>query len=652
MATTTNDSFDESMIPMPAPIPQDLVAPTKKSRIICGDIATGKTQELINAVRSLLAEGTMPEQIVVFCATPTATRCFQARLAQGDEAAQKVRVTTTRQLAQELLGIQEFAEATKRGNRLLAPFEMDFLLEDLKTSGVRPGRLKEMLRFFYKSLTELCDWSEEEWLLTGEENMVWDVLQECLAAYGAILEPELVNTVARHLHENASAGKKHGVSHVLVDDYQQLNRASQVFANELAQESITITCNPALSIEVFDSYPYGAGVEEFKIANPTADEVILESSFACAKAKQCHNGLIGTEFMGGEPFAISDQGDQKLEIELLDSPAEECQVVARQVELALAAGSNPQDVIVVTPHKIWEANIVAALQRSGIAAQTINDGSACRGDLRDLKKSEAARALTALLLVAEPTNALTWRVWCGFGDHFANSSALAAIRQWACEQNMLFDQALEAYYATQDSIAQNVTEHTRVQTAVQAGRDLIQQAQGKTGEDLLVFLTQAVLGQEALVPPAVKKLVAPVWGSEPCNDNSAAGILAKRARCRMDFPGVDSAEGVKLLPLNQVTGVTPKDLVLCGFVNGFIPSRGVLDREIMTQEEADKQTVKDLSLLMNALAKPTNSLVVTGFKELPLENAERLKLRIHRIQLKDGRRMAVVEPSLYSAYLS
>ena len=118
----------------------------------------------------------------------------------------------------------------------------------------------------------------------------------------------------------------------------------------------------------------------------------------------------------------------------------------------------------------------------------------------------------------------------------------------------------------------------------------------------------------------------------------------------MDFPGLDASVGVKVLPLSQVSGVAINDLILCGFVNGFLPKRGVLDREISTQEEADKQTAKDLAALMNALAKPRRAMVATGFKELPLENAERLKLRIHRIQLKDGARMASIEPSAYEVY--
>lgn len=652
MAQNVHDFSEDAMVPLPAPIPVGLVKTANKAQIISGDVATGKTQQLINAIQALLASGVDSREILVFCATPTAATYFKSRLTAACASADHVIVTTPRQHAQALLGQREISEAVGRGNRLLAPFEMDFLMEDLKTSGVRPGRLKEMLRFFYKSLTELCDWEEEAWLLTGEENMVWDVLQGCLHAYGAILEPELANTVARYLHEHASAQEAYGAAYVFVDDYQLLNRASQVFVNELVRESITITVNLTLHREVFDSYPYAAGIDEFKEANPAAALVELQQSYACSVAQHCHDGLTKSPFIDALAFNASCEAGHHCEIELLNTPGEECQAVAQSVEAALASGVNADEVVVVSPHRMWDVNIAKALKQQGITVQTITDGSAIRGDLRDLTRSEAARVLTALFLVADPTNALAWRVWCGFGDHFANSSAVSAIRTWAQENNLPFDQALFAYYEAHDPIEQNVAEHAHVQAAAHLGREIITQAQGKTGNELLAFLTKQVIGESATTPSQLLSLVGPTWGSTDNEPDQSAQSMTERARNRMDFPGLDSVEGVKMLPLNQLTGITVSDLIICGFVNGFMPCRGVLDREILTQEDADKQTTKDIAALMNAVAKPTRFLKITGFKELPLENAERLKLRIHRIQLKDGMRVALMEPSLYGAYFA
>lgn len=650
MTHITNDFSEDAMVPLPAPIPAGIVASAKNACVISGDVATGKTQQLLEAVQALLVAGIAPERIAVFCATPIAVRSFQTRLANSDARGHAVSVMTPRQCAQELLGVEEIAQATGRGNRLLAPFEMDFLMEDLKTSGVRPGRLKEMLRFFYKSLTELCDWEEEAWLLTGEENMVWDVLQECMHVYGVILEPEIANTVARYFHEHAAAKDAYGIDYIFVDDYQLLNRASQVLVNELAKESITIAGNPTLCMEVFDSYPYAAGFEEFKEANPTASIIALHESYACEQAQCYHDGLARSGIVPTTDVTSMHEKQACPELELFETPAEECQAVADKVKEALASGISAADIVVATPHAMWDINIANALKRDGIAVQTINSGAFLRGDLRDFGKSEAMRILTALFLVANPASDLAWRVWCGFGDHFANSSAIGAIRQWASNEEMTFSQALCAYYEAVDSIDQNVAEHAHVQAAVESGLAIITAAQEKRGDDLLVFIAQQIVGDSAGDVAELLSLVKPI---EKCEHEAVARDACSMALCaqlRMSYPGLDTTDSVKLIPLNQLTGLTMESLLICGFVNGFMPKRGVLDREILTQEDADKQMANDVSVLIHAVSKPKISLAITGFKELPLEHAERLRLRIHRIQLKEGVRMALVEPSLYMTF--
>lgn len=88
-------------------------------------------------------------------------------------------------------------------------------------------------------------------------------------------------------------------------------------------------------------------------------------------------------------------------------------------------------------------------------------------------------------------------------------------------------------------------------------------------------------------------------------------------------------------------------LAISGLVNGFFPSRGVLDRELMVQEDADKQVDKDVRLLMAAVGKPTERLVASHFEMVDLEVAERLKMKIKRIQLHNGRRVALAQPSVY-----
>ena len=76
----------------------------------------------------------------------------------------EVTVTTPRALALDVLSDAEAMRWSGREPRLLTAYEELFLLEDMKACGLRPKRLREMLKFFYRSWTELAD-DDPNWLV-------------------------------------------------------------------------------------------------------------------------------------------------------------------------------------------------------------------------------------------------------------------------------------------------------------------------------------------------------------------------------------------------------------------------------------------------------------------------------------------------------
>ena len=231
-----------------------------RAELITGEASCGKTEALIERITAMLAGGTNPAGIAVACASPLAAQDFQRRLtARAGEQAAAVRVQPARAFALDVLGTPGAIEATGREPRLLAQFEISFLMEDMKTCGLRPRRLKEMLKFFYRTWTELGDW-EEGWLLQGEESSVHTLLKENLAAVRGVLEPEAANLAVRYLTEHEDARAKLQIPHVLVDDYQALSGASQVLMGLLAGESLTVAGCAHESTDAYDSYPFELGL--------------------------------------------------------------------------------------------------------------------------------------------------------------------------------------------------------------------------------------------------------------------------------------------------------------------------------------------------------------------------------------------------------
>ena len=139
-----------------------------------GRVGCGKTQRLVEAVLDLLAQGVPPREIILFAATPAAACALERRLKAVVPLEDLPLVTTLPLYALDVLSSPQAEARTGRRGRILMGFEERLLLEDVKTSGVAPRRLSEMLKFFYRNWADLepmsGDWfydEQEERVLKG-----------------------------------------------------------------------------------------------------------------------------------------------------------------------------------------------------------------------------------------------------------------------------------------------------------------------------------------------------------------------------------------------------------------------------------------------------------------------------------------------------
>lgn len=646
--------------------------PTPASVLIEGASGCGKTAALVERAAALLDTGTAPGDVLVLAATPDAARALAKRLAERTPAGAEVRATCVRDVALELLATDAGRAFSGRAGRLVTPVEMGFVMEDMKTSGLKSRRLREMLKFFYRSWTELVEGADgtDDWLIPGEEADVHALLKEVLAFTGGILEPEAAAMALRFLLSDEAALAAARRPHVLVDDYQMHSRASQHLANLLAGTSIAVAADPAAVTEVFDSYPYGAGVDEFAQANEACERIVLDTCHSCAASTQAASRLraslscgagsdeIGTKTSADAPEAAAASFTA---LEAAD-PAAEMDAVADAVQAALEAGADPSSVYVLAFHPAWERRIAGALEARGIAVATPVRGRAAAGDYRELDRCAAARLLVALALIADPADALAWRAWCGFGDYLANSAAFADMRaEGEARGEGLVAMLDEAAAASDEGFP--ATGIGRVLDAYRAGRVLIQHAQGLEGDELLSTLVSLLNvpeeeGERAL--HLVRTLVAPEpeptapsASEAPAAPASDAAALIGRARHRMDAPVFENAEGCILVGDSaHLAGLTPATLVLCGFVNGFFPSRDYFDATVMPPDRQKLVRDADTRRLYAAVGKARKRLVASWFTATNLVEAETLKMEIGRVRLRRGERIATTSPSIYLKEIS
>ncbi len=628
------------------------LAPTPTAALIEGGVGCGKTAALIARVATFLEDGAAPEDMLVLAATPDAARVLGARLTEAaGERGAAIEVTCAREVALGLLASEEGRAFSGRAGRLVTPLELGFIMEDMKTSGLKQRRLREMLKFFYRNWTELAGGAEDDdrWLIPGEEADTHALLKDVLRFTGGILEPEAAAMAVRFLLARPDALADVQRSYVLVDDYQMHSRASQHLANLLARDSITVATDPTAVIEVFDSYPYGEGIGEFTQANEDCERVVLNESHACAAAARAANHLRTSLDAGAAPSDTETEGASFTALEAAD-PAAEIAAVADAVQVALEAGTNPSSIYILAFHPAWERRIARALEARDIAAALPIRGRVAAGDYRDLDRCAPARLLTALALVADPTDALAWRAWCGFGDYLANSAAFADMRAEGETQGKGLVAMLEKVAVAAPEEGFPGTGIGRILDAYRAGRALVERLQGLEGNELIGALADA-LDLSAEERERTVQLASALTAPKPgVNAPSDARAMIARARQRMNAPVFETTEGHVLIGDSaHLTGLTPATLVLCGFVNGFFPTRDFFDATVTTPDKQKLVRATDTRRLYAAAGKATQRLAASWFTSIGLVEAETLKLEIGRVKLRRGERIAVTAPSIYLA---
>lgn len=607
-----------------------------------GAVGTGKTSALVAAAVEKVAAGAAAESMLVFASTPDAAVQLKQRLtAAGLDA---VRVTTPRAFCLEVLAAPAAREATGRDPRLVSSFEQAFIMEDMKVSGLKVKRLREMLKFFYRGWTELSG-EDPEWLVTSEEEAVHGMLKSSLAFTRSILEPELAALTWNYLDSHEDALSAISVEHVFVDDYQQLSRASQFVVNMVATQSVTAAADPLACIQVYDSYPYAAGIAELEEAGAKVQQ--LEDCYLCGASLHAAEVLAGE--LDGGAVALGNPNNLDAAVSFGEFPCEssrdEFQSIAERIGQLTEAGMALEEIYLLTFNKQWSRQLKRHLVDAGIAVDSVFEGRIAAGDYRDYARCAPARVITALQLAADPENCLAWRCWIGFGDYLGNSAALSEIYAWAKDKGYNLLEALQALAAMDAGAASLISAGAgRVVAAYRGGCDVVDQVQGLSGLDLVRRLVAAVNAtapssvQETIIPEKVEEMVvafcAPIPGA------ATAKVIAETVTDRLTDSHLEGSGGVRMGSGAHVVGSSPKALLVCGFDNGFIPERDYFDTTVVTLDKQEKMHEADTRFLYTVLGKATEQLQVSYFTSIDLVGAEKLKLKVDRIRLKNGIRMA------------
>jgi hypothetical protein len=539
-------------------------------------------------------------------------------------------VTTARHLSCSILAQGEASGIIGRSfpggrTRLLSAYEMDFILEDVKTLGTRPERLRELLKFLFRGLTELAD-EEGDWLLTHEERQAIAFLRAELRFLQTVMEPELANLSTKALRASAQLQRRFEKAHVIVFDYQGLSRASQLLCHLLARQSITVIADAQACAEVYDSYPYAEGVEEFCRINPSASTTDLRSEERPeldgiwswqTPDDECH-GLPGkvAELLAGDDAAHG-------------GPASELREDQGSLDAALGLGAHggPDATAVVCFHPQWFNKILCGLRSRGIAARGLYGHLTLRGDVRNLALCLPLRIVTALRLLADPSDSMAWRCWMGFGDYMAASNDFIELRAQATA-----DDASAVFSAIEAKLE-----------ALRQGAGFLASCAALKGRELLEALSiELSVTGEAKVPP----VLVPLLG---LGDAATPAEMLALLEQRQFFWQFSSTGGVTVASPEALAGLSFDKLIIAGFVNGFFPPGEFFQSNDSTINKQAAIEARERRRLRMLLSTARSKLVLSHFSRVEQKTADRLRLKSDRIIVDDDFvRISVVSMSALS----
>nr|MBU1328986.1 ATP-dependent helicase [Candidatus Omnitrophota bacterium] len=245
---------------------------------------TGKTFSLMRRIARLLEEGADPGEILLVTFTRLAARDLIKKVNElGIVGAERINATTLHSLAFSILIRTNVMSATQRIPRSILKHEQLPLIHDLKKQGLGTiTTLRKDVRAFESAWARLQD-DEPGWPTNGHDRAVNNHLLSWLKFHKAILIGELVPLTLRYLRNNPVNEYLSKFEHVIVDEYQDLNKAEQELVKILGRSSnITIAGDDDQSIYSF-KFAHPEGVIEFSSDVPNTHTEILETCRRCPK---------------------------------------------------------------------------------------------------------------------------------------------------------------------------------------------------------------------------------------------------------------------------------------------------------------------------------------------------------------------------------
>ena len=591
------------------------IASTQASplRVTAGP-GTGKTFALIRRLARILEEGQDPTRILLVTFTRVSAADLQRELDRlGLPQGQIVTKGTLHSLCFSILHRRHVLEFTQRVARPLLKFEERFLLEDLRTYG-EFGTIHERratLKAFEAAWARQQD-QEPGWPTNPVEQAFQSALDEWLRFHQAMLIDELVPLTLRYLRANPGCPELRQFDHVLVDEYQDLNRAEQDLIDLLAQNaSLAVVGDQDQAIYEGFRYAHPEGIALFHKTHQGTRDLPLDISRRCPAAiVALANSLIrnNQRRSGRQLEPTDDQIDVGVHLIQWPDMQSEAEGIADHIaSRVLSAEYDPGRILVLCPRRHFGYLIRDQLRARMVDAHSYFHEEALEGNPKRIDESSAQQAFALLTLLAFPRDRVALRAWLGFGSQTLHANGYRRLRAHSSESNVSTFDAMRAISERTLTLPYTTGLSRRYNELNQRLREL-------RSLDPPEAFHRLFPAEEEWAEPF--RTIYDQAGEPP--DHEGALDLLRTNITQPDLPA--TATFVRVMSLHKSKGLTADHVFVAGCVEGLIPSylRGLPFEPAMRFREEQRR------LFYVAITRARRTLVLSSTLTLPRQLAYRM----------------------------
>ena len=589
----------------------------KRLRVMAGP-GTGKSYALKHRVTRLLEQGQDPARIWAVTFTRNAAASLSEDLANLDiPGCERLRVSTLHSYCFALLRSEGiYAGGTLRTVMTLSPygplrFEGNMMVSDL---------IDEQPEFGSKwDCSDLVRWFEAGWAKMYQDTPGWPpgetnrMFEQRLGAWldfhKATLISKLVPETLRFLRNGKASGALEAFDHVIVDEYQDLNRAEQEIVNLVSEKgSLAIVGDADQSIYGF-RHAHPEGIENFRERHPeTRDVPLVECRRNPARVVEIANSLIAENHPPDAPPRLQPMPNkQNGEVHIINwgTMNGEVRGIAQYVKhLTSSRGYKPGDILIIIPRKKFGPKIRDAISGQHVSAHSY--------DQEELGYA-AQRALTMFALLNNGEDRVALRWWLGHGDEYSRVGPYRKLREH-CEA------AGKSPRAVLEEMERGETNLPGALPLLEPFRKALRETErlsAMSPHDVVDYLLPEGDSGCSVLREIAERALA---------DGADAGNLYEYIVDGVIQPKTPDDDHVRIMTAHKSKGLTSKVVIVARCCDGLVPFR---DRKLAEDEQAAKM-VENRRLFYVSITRCKEVLVLSSFATMTISEYDDLRIPYDR----------------------